>query len=96
MARPAWAQVTADRVICPKRCKLHFAFLTSDGVGAADATLRDGSGTAAPVIAIIRTDTARSQSFAPPSPIECEGGIFADVGSNVESLTVVFEPSEID
>ena len=87
----SWKRVTADTEIYSGPCVFAGVILAADGVGTADVTIRDGRDTGGRQFATFRTPVSRTESHVLPAPAHFDGGIFVDVGSNVEEAVVLYQ-----
>lgn len=86
---PAWQWVTADRIVSHEPCELLFAYLVPSAAGA-DASLYDGYSTGGKLIATLEQAAKTSHPFRPPEPVFCAQGLFADIGTSVTGLFVMY------
>jgi hypothetical protein len=87
-----WRRVTADGQIARGPVDLWGFILTGDGVGVADVALYDGANTSGRAVLDLWASTVESKVVLLPRPMPLEDGLYIDVGSNVTSLLVLFEP----
>lgn len=84
--------ISADRLVSTEPCLLHGAVILCSAAGG-DATIYDGhDASVGKSILPLKGPANESVPVFPPEPIFCARGLYVDVGTNVTSVTVIWEP----
>lgn len=85
-------RVTADRVVHYGPALIFAVAIASDGGGDADADLYDGqSADGKKLFDLYAVDEAFAQ-LTFPAPVPMQQGIYVDIGTNCESVTILYLP----
>jgi len=89
----AWAWATSDRVLSPKPCWLHYAYLVVSAAST-DTHLYNGDNAGGEKITSLVSQSVTGHEFRPPEPVYCSQGLYIDVGTNVTGVFVQWEGEE--
>lgn len=88
--RVASKYVTADELLSPRPCWLHYACLVVSAAST-DSALYDGHNTTGDLIITLESAAVTNLEFRPAKPVYCKQGLFVDVGTNVSGVFVQWE-----
>jgi len=87
----AFECISKDSVIIASPCLISAIILSSDGTSASSCDIYDSRGTKVNKILTLRAPANQSAIVLSAFPIRCNNGIYIDVGSNVECVTVFYK-----
>jgi len=85
----SWAWVTADRLLTDKECELVYAYLVPSAA-TTNSVLYNGTNTGGDPIVTLESAVVTGHKFAPPVPVYCPRGLYADVGTSVTGIFVMW------
>lgn len=87
-----WSWLTQDNAIVQGPIEVLSVVVTPTAAAVADVTFRHGLGTGEPVALVVRTASGESLALSFPAPVLFDRGLFADMGSNVAGVLVIWRP----
>ena len=89
----AWTRVTTSQKVSKVGCRIGSVILTPDSSSTnADVTLYDGESTGDPVLFTVRSGSGLTNQLLFTPGLECQRGLYVEVGSNVTEVVIQWEP----